>query len=336
MKRTDRFLEEPPLFYQFFKIFNVFYRFISGRCLFFDIHYLKLKRSLPADYVLHTQRKDKSYLSVVCIAHTEDEYLDEWINFHILMGVDHFFYYDNSCTSETKIKLSPYVEKGYVTHIQFPHIEGTRQQCEYYHKLSDQLLAYGHCITKLATNTTWLMAIDLDEFMYPSENSGYKSLVPLLQNLEREGYDSIEVNMHDFGSNWHKRKPDGIVIDNYSLKARSSRKEVKSIAKVSSLSKVPYSREHKFYYKNIIKRIIDKHKMLRSNESEKLIKLNHYVTKSMEEVELKSNKIWMKNKYALDKFLKNEPFLNEVEDNGYIKIFSSEVKEMITKNRHNP
>jgi hypothetical protein len=57
----------------------------------------------------------KHYLSVCAIFRDEGPYLREWIEFHRLQGVEHFYLYDNLSTDDGPEILAPYVETGIVT-----------------------------------------------------------------------------------------------------------------------------------------------------------------------------------------------------------------------------
>ena len=49
------------------------------------------------------------FLACVVICRGEDDYLIEWIEFHRMMGVEHFFVYDNGIEPATKELLKSYI-----------------------------------------------------------------------------------------------------------------------------------------------------------------------------------------------------------------------------------
>ena len=57
----------------------------------------------------------KGYLSVCAIYKNEARYLAEWLEFHLLAGVEHFFLYDNNSTDDHREVLAPYLRAGVVT-----------------------------------------------------------------------------------------------------------------------------------------------------------------------------------------------------------------------------
>jgi hypothetical protein len=86
----------------------------------------------------------KHYLSVCAIFRNEGPYLREWIEFHRLQGVDHFYLYDNLSTDDGPEILAPYVETGIVTLRSWGHQPG-------------QLLAYFDAVVRLKQSgeTRW-------------------------------------------------------------------------------------------------------------------------------------------------------------------------------------
>ena len=67
----------------------------------------------------------KGYLSVCAIYKNEARYLAEWIEFHLLAGVEHFFLYDNDSTDDHREVLAPYMRAGLVTVTDWPGLPGS-------------------------------------------------------------------------------------------------------------------------------------------------------------------------------------------------------------------
>ena len=68
-------------------------------------------------------------LAIVAIMKNEAPYVKEWLDYHLLAGVNHFFIYDNQDDDEQKKILEPYISAGLVTHIPYP---GKARQYEAY------------------------------------------------------------------------------------------------------------------------------------------------------------------------------------------------------------
>jgi hypothetical protein len=96
--------------------------------------------------------------------------LREWIEFNHIVGVDHFFLYNNNSEDNYEEIIEPYVKKGIVTLIQWP-------------KNQAQMECYNDCIFKYSKLTQWLGFIDIDEFIVPlKKNSIYEILQPFEKN----------------------------------------------------------------------------------------------------------------------------------------------------------
>ena len=300
------------------------------RDLYFDRHMLfnKLDHS-SLEITTDISSHDHFYLSIVCIIKNEDDYLDEWLEFHRLMGVSHFFVYDNGCSQKTKKILMPYIRKKLVTYITFPHVAGSRttSTLSTRRQPSDQHYAYGDCIRRFGKRTKWLMQLDLDEFVYPTGQSGIDTVADILAHLEQQKYKGVEVFMWDFGSNWHKEKPSGLVIENYQRRTVHPRRAAKSVALTCSIKRLPYSNPHRFYYRRNLIELFRGIKIMRGKQSSGLLRLNHYVTKSYTEYQRKKDSNFMAEKYVDRKFYENELFLNEAEDNRDILCFLPKLQE---------
>ena len=92
----------------------------SYRTLVFVIFILLLGQQLRAD---EARRQPMRYqLSICAFFKNEARYLKEWIEYHRLIGVDHFYLYNNGSTDDFKRVLNPYVRKGVVTLVNWPTI----------------------------------------------------------------------------------------------------------------------------------------------------------------------------------------------------------------------
>lgn len=108
---------------------------------------------------------DKKYRVSVCtIFKDEAPYLKEWIEYHKIIGVDHFYLYNNNSSDDFMKIITPYIKKGVVTLIDWPMQQG-------------QIKAYKDCIRKYRHESNWIGFIDVDEFIVPiKENDVYSFL----------------------------------------------------------------------------------------------------------------------------------------------------------------
>lgn len=131
-------------------------------------------------------RSTKSYKYTVCLCgifKNEAKFLDEWIQFHLVIGIDHFYLYNNNSDDNYAEILKPYIEKGIVDLIDWPFNHS-------------QMDAYKECYDKHRNDTNWLTFIDVDEFICPIATEDIKSWLASYKN-----YPGVAVYWKQFGSN---------------------------------------------------------------------------------------------------------------------------------------
>lgn len=135
--------------------------------------------------IVYTQRPkyDKKYDFVICaIFKDEARFLKEWIEFHALIGVNHFYLYNNNSTDNYKEVLQPYVESGLVTLIDWPISQG-------------QVSAYKNFYDNYWEESQWISFLDIDEFFVPKKD------MTLREWMKRhERYPVVLVYWKMFGS----------------------------------------------------------------------------------------------------------------------------------------
>jgi hypothetical protein len=105
-------------------------------------------------------------LSVCAIFKNEAPFLKEWIEYHRLVGVDHFYLYNNGSLDPFRKTLQPYVRQKIVTLVDWPDNLGPMAGEGFSWSLSTQLSAYENALKRTALgNTKWLVFLDIDEFL---------------------------------------------------------------------------------------------------------------------------------------------------------------------------
>ena len=156
-------------------------------------------------------------IAVCAVFRNEAPYLAEWVEFHRLMGVEHFFLYDDRSIDGGRDVLGPYANDGLVT------LTG----CTMPLGAGGQSWAYDDALSRARGRFRWLAFIDIDEFLFcPTAH-------PLPEVLSKfENYPGVVVNWQVYGSSGHQAKPDGLVIESFTRRARSDwvrNRRVKSI-----------------------------------------------------------------------------------------------------------
>lgn len=117
------------------------------------------------------------------------ERLKEWIEFHLMVGFDHVYVYDNSGahTNETSLEsvLSEY--PGKVTRIDWPSIvcNNNIPAHDSTGERSSQYAAENSCRTRYGPFTEWIASFDTDEYFVPMGN--YTSLKDVLRDARDRG-----------------------------------------------------------------------------------------------------------------------------------------------------
>ena len=196
----------------------------------------------------------------------EAPYLAEWVEFHRLVGIEHFYLYDNRSGDASRDVLAPYVEDGIVTvHDWQPH--------------PGQGPAYDDCLQRYRDEARWIAFIDLDEFLFSPTG---KPLPELLDHYER--WPAVGVNRANFGTSGHRQPPDGLVIESYVWKFR----QVTSIKSIIDPARTERHRNpHAFFYLDGAQAVDENEepieKWFPSQVTFAKFQINHYLTKSEEE-----------------------------------------------------
>ena len=154
------------------------------------------------------------YLAACGIYFNEAPYLEEWIEFHRIVGVEKFYLYDHMSTDDHRAVLKPYVDEGTVVVKEWPDDPG-------------QPSAFGDCLAEHRDEARWIAFIDMDEFLFSP------TLAPVPEVLaDYEEWPGVVVNWAMFGPSGHETKPPGLVLESYNLRLKDDAKlhhQVKSI-----------------------------------------------------------------------------------------------------------
>lgn len=122
----------------------------------------------------------KYELSICAMFQNEAPYLKEWIEFHRLIGVKHFWLYNNNSSDNYLEVLKPYIRKGTVELIDWPSPQ-EKDWTPY------QNMAYADCMTRSLGKSKWVAAIDIDEFIVPVHNEN--EVIETLRSIEKNRPD---------------------------------------------------------------------------------------------------------------------------------------------------
>jgi hypothetical protein len=128
-------------------------------------------------------------LAIATMFRNEAPYLKEWIEYHRMAGVEHFWLYNDKSTDNWQEVLQPYIEQGIVDVTYWPSPPGPSYT-------STQVEAFKDGIKRARGNTKWIALIDIDEFLLPMQD---RNIPECLEN-HFAGVSAIYVNWHNFGT----------------------------------------------------------------------------------------------------------------------------------------
>ena len=123
------------------------------------------------------------YVSLCLIFKNEAPFLKEWLDYHLVVGIDHFYLYNNNSDDNYLEILKPYIEKDIVTLIDYPYEHA-------------QIQAYQQCYQKYRNDSNWIGFIDADEFICPKYKNSIGEWL-----LDFNKFPAVNIHWLIFGSN---------------------------------------------------------------------------------------------------------------------------------------
>ena len=160
---------------------------------------------LPHDSIDSSSAVQRQYFLTICaIFKNEAMGIDEWLQHHLLEGVDHFFLVDQGSTDEYMPIIQPYIDAGQVTLMLNP-------------RKHSQMAVLENYFFPLHDVTSWMMHIDLDEFMYARQGTISAYLAQLPHNTA-----FVQVLWKGYGSSGHRVHPSGSIVKNFRLRGNET------------------------------------------------------------------------------------------------------------------
>ncbi len=212
-------------------------------------------------------------LAVCAIFRNEARYLAEWVAFHRTQGVERFYLYDNRSSDDWRSELAPEIASGIVEVTHWPPHPG-------------QLPAYDDCLERHRGDARWIAMIDIDEFLFSPTG---RRLPDVLRRFDT--HPAVVVNLRYFGANGHRRPPDGLVMENYPMRARDDHPPnglVKSI--VYPRATLGAQTANYFFHRGnpVAEDGAPALRRIREPATADLLRINHYYAKSEQQFQRKS------------------------------------------------
>lgn len=218
------------------------------------------------------------YLSLGGIFRMENSWLEEWIQYHLAIGVEHIILYNDDLDTHVSDRiLRPYVERGLVENIPVRGTNGRiRDDAQW-----RQYDAYREMIRNAVGRTRWLGLLDLDEFLFPREKDDLREMMS-----EYEEHDALAMNWTIYGSGGHLTRPPTQIRHflNRSEIYWDRNAFVKSIIKPERVLRDEPHHTHVFPTRNgTVNENHDPVRWISHEISTEKIRINHYVVRSWQD-----------------------------------------------------
>lgn len=213
--------------------------------------------------------------SAVCaVARNENAYLLEWIDYHLNLGFDKIFLYDNNDPEDDSVYvlLASYIADQKVEVI------------DYRGRKNFQLAAYNECYKNNGCLFDWIAFIDLDEFITFGPEAGTDQINVFLK--EFDSFDVLVINWMLYNDNGKVYKEQGGVLQRFTnpLLSHPANIHIKSIVRTNKNIIIRNSHyvDGKVKIADEKLQLMDKNGPFRTPTYERLY-IRHYVTKTLEE-----------------------------------------------------
>jgi len=203
-------------------------------------------------------------VALVCIAKNETDYIEEWVKYHLKLGFDKIFIYQNDWTCE--------YENEQIVKVKF---NGNQKQLE----------SYKHFKTNHGLEYDWAAFFDVDEFLVLKKHKNIKEFLK-----DYNEYESIGVNWVLFGDNNLEKVYENnySVLNRFTKRQNSVNKHIKTITKLKNNS----------YFINphcLNTNWVDTNKKINKGPFNvggpiDVAQINHYFSKTKEEFKYKINR----------------------------------------------
>jgi len=142
-------------------------------------------------------RNQISAYELVMAAMFKDEaaYLKEWILYHKMVGVEHFWLYNNNSADNWEEVLTPFIDEGLVDVIPWNSTAFASQKPQAF-PFDLQLYMMQDALKKAKQETKWIAILDIDEFLMPRKEA---TVTQCLNNHFSEA-SAVFVNWLNFGT----------------------------------------------------------------------------------------------------------------------------------------
>lgn len=212
------------------------------------------------------------YCGLCLIVKDENEYLKEWVEYHLHLGVDHILIYDNESQIPVTQTLADPEDTGRISIFQ---VSGSGY--------GRQVVIYGRCLREHSHDYKWLGFIDADEFIVPTTGQNLPEILS-----EYEDFGGLAIPWLMYGSASHLTPPPEGVLAGYPLRSREkfeANRHIKSIVQCDRAAPINAITPHHFTYNGTNHCVDENRRIVRGPDIKEgrtydKIRLNHYFTRS--------------------------------------------------------
>lgn len=222
-------------------------------------------------------------IAIVAIMKNEANHIGDWLRFHSLAGATAFFLYDD-CSEDRTVEVAKAIGGTKVTILPWSFRTKFRRPEVSFDR---QVLAYCHAIENFGSAFRWMAFIDIDEYLVPLRD---KSLIDAINGFKNTGNISLPWTM--FGPSGHENPPSASSPYAYTLRARHRRGPLLNFKCIVDPCDVTEAHVHRFKTKSMGSlttndvgfQVENKLRNIDAFVSAELIQLNHYYTRSKQEL----------------------------------------------------
>lgn len=238
---------------------------------------------------------DRHGIAIVACIKDEVVYLEEWIRFHTAVGIRHFVLYDDGSGDGTADLARDLLSPEQLTVV--PWIS-RMFDAESNTILNGQTIAFAHAILNFGSRFARMAFIDVDEFLLPKTGTTLDSALAATKN-----FPNVSLPWHMFGPGGHETKPQGPITLNYTQRARDPLSRAANVSNFKCIvdpCEVVEVSVHQFRTRQHGDLTVNDagRQATRSNRkqqsfySSEFLQLNHYYSKSREELFAKITRGW--------------------------------------------
>ena len=171
----------------------------------------KIIKPRPTSHISNT--KNYSRKTILFTNARDEKNMKEWVTHHLLLGFDIIYIFDHKSIIPLKNEFRNFSKKVIIERI------------EWENPIKLPLMKYAVKIAK-RLGVDWMLYLDADEFLVLNNYMGVRHLLGSYNFAH-----SLGINWLMFGSNYHKKDPSGLLIENYTKSEKKLNQHVKTFVR---------------------------------------------------------------------------------------------------------